>query len=84
MANDVDKNVVDLERFRDHSRQEIIDDISARAFMQLRQSAETNNLPIKDVLMDHLLGIAVVIQAVEGRNEAVRCLDDITEQIKRS
>ncbi len=81
MSYDVSKNVVDLGRYRDNSRQELIDEISARAFLMLRQSAENENLPIKDVLVDHLLGIAVVIQAVEGKEEALRCLQSIADKI---
>ncbi len=84
MSIDVRKNVVDLSRFRDNSRQELIDDVSAKAFLLLRQSAEEHNLPIKDVLMDHLLGIGVVIQAVEGKEEALRCLHTIANQIELS
>jgi hypothetical protein len=74
-------NIIDLSNYRDTSRQAVIDDISAQAFMFLREEAELHDLPIKAVLMEHLMGIAMVVKAVEGRKEAQRVFRDICDQL---
>ncbi len=73
--------VIDIRQYRDASQQAIIDDISAQAFLFLRSEAESHNLPMKSVLLEHLLGIALVIKAVEGTDEARDILADISEQL---
>lgn len=74
-------NVVSLKNFQSASRQATLDDISAQAFMFLREQAQENKLPMRDVLLEHLLGIALVIKAVEGQDESARVLREIAQQI---
>ena len=74
-------NVVSLKKFQTASQQAALDDISAQAFMFLREQAQENKLPMRDVLMEHLLGIALVIKAVEGQDESARVLREIAQQI---
>lgn len=74
-------NVVSLKNYQEASRQAVLDDISAQAFMFLREEAHNNNLPMKSVLLEHLLGIALVIKAVEGADEAANLLSQISQQI---
>ncbi len=76
-----DSNVVYLKQRQQSSQQEVLDDISAQAFMFLREEAQSNNVPMKAVLLEHLLGLALVIKAVEGADESARILNDIAEQI---
>lgn len=77
-----ENNVIDIRSYRDASQQELIDDISAQAFLFLRSEAEDNNLPMKSVLMEHLLGLGLVIKAVEGASEAKNILAQISEQLE--
>ncbi len=74
-------NIVSLKNFQSASRQAVLDDISAQAFMFLREQAQENKLPMRDVLLEHLLGIALVIRAVEGQDESARVLREIAQQI---
>lgn len=74
-------NVVHLKSFKEASQQAVLDDISAQAFMFLREEAQSNNVPMKAVLLEHLLGLALVIKAVEGADESARILHDISRQI---
>ena len=74
-------NVVSLNKFQAASRQAALDDISAQAFMFLREQAQENKLPMRDVLLEHLLGIALVIKAVEGQEESARVLREIAQQV---
>jgi hypothetical protein len=59
-------NVISLADYRKPGMQEIIDDISARAFLYLRDSAEAEDAPMYAVIAEHILGMALVVQAVEG------------------
>jgi hypothetical protein len=59
-------NVISLADYRKPGMQEIIDDISARAFLYLRDSAEAEEAPMYAVIAEHILGMALVVQAVEG------------------
>ncbi len=77
-------NVVQLHEFRQVSRQEIIDDISSEAFMLLREAARCHGLPIKQVLLEHMHDIAVVIKSVGGAQTLAETLDSITRQIENS
>ena len=74
-------NVVDLDQFKRQSTQELIDDIGARAFLFLRDAADELDLPIKDVIVEHMLGLALVMTAVEGKEEAQRVLNQIAQQL---
>lgn len=75
-------NIVDFTRFKNNERQEIIDDICANAFMLLRESAEEYDLPIKSVLLEHLMGIGAVIKAVEGKEEVQRVFREALYQLQ--
>lgn len=74
-------NVVHLKNYQQASQQAVLDDISAQAFMLLREEAQNNKVPMKAVLIEHLLGLALVIKAVEGAEASARILNDIAEQI---
>jgi len=63
-------NVINLSDYRDVTQRELIDDISARAFIYLRDEAEAESVPMYDVIAEHMLGMALVVQAVEGSNAA--------------
>lgn len=75
-------NVVDFTRFKNNERQELVDDICANAFMMLRHSAEEHDLPIKSVLLEHLMGIGAVIKAVEGKEEVQRVFREALRQLE--
>ena len=74
-------NVIDIHDFKRDNQQEIIDDIGARAFLFLRDAAEQEDIPIKSVLVEHILGLMMVMGAVEGKEEAQRVLAKISAQI---
>lgn len=74
-------NVIALDNFRRESQQDIIDDIGARAFMFLREEAQRLDVPTRDVLIEHLYGLAMVIKAVEGEEAAQGILAQIAEQL---
>lgn len=74
-------NVIDLANFRSSTQREIIDDISARAFLFLRDEAEDHNVPMPSVIAEHLLGIALVVEAVEGTAAAKGLLAAIAEKL---
>jgi hypothetical protein len=61
--------------------QEIIDDISARAFLYLRDSAEAEDAPMYAVIAEHILGMALVVQAVEGSSAAKDLLSAIAAKL---
>lgn len=75
-------NVVDFTSFKNNERQELVDDICANAFMLLRSSAEEYDLPIKSVLLEHLMGIGAVIKAVEGKEEVQRVFREALSQLE--
>ncbi len=74
-------NVVSLDSYRAESQQELIDDISARAFLFLRDEALANGVPMQSVIAEHLLGVALVVRAVEGTDAARDLLDLVSERI---
>lgn len=74
-------NVVHLKNFKEASQQAVLDDISAQAFMFLREEAQNHNVPMKSVLLEHLLGLALVIKAVEGADASARILHNIADQV---
>lgn len=76
-----DNKVVQLNEFKRESTQEIIDDIGARAFLFLRDAAEEMNVPIKQVIVEHMLGLSLVMAAVEGKEETQRVLTKISKQL---
>lgn len=63
-------NITDLASYRSRattlSEQELVDDISARTFLFLRNEADALGVSIPTVIAEHLLGIALVVEAVEG------------------
>jgi hypothetical protein len=74
-------NVVYLDRVRAESQQELIDDISARAFLFLRDEALAVGVPMQSVIAEHLLGVALVVRAVEGAESARKLLDLVSKRI---
>lgn len=78
---DTKENVINLEQYQKATQQALVDDISAQAFVFLREQAQENAIPMKYVLLEHLLGIALVIKAVEGHEESARILRELAEQI---
>ncbi len=77
-------NIIDLTRFREATQREVIDDISARAFLFLQEEAEQEALPMKMVLAEHLLGITLVVEAVEGSDAARKLLDAVAQRLGAS
>lgn len=73
--------VVNLNDFKRESTQEIIDDIGARAFLFLRDASEEMGVPMKQVIVEHMLGLALVMSAVEGKEETLRVLKKINQQL---
>jgi hypothetical protein len=67
-------NVVQLDSFKRENQQEVIDDIGAKAFLFLRDAAEEMGVPVKEVITEHMLGLALVMSAVEGKEEALATL----------
>ncbi len=74
-------NVVYLDNYRGESQQELIDDISARAFLFLRDEAMANGVPMQSVIAEHLLGVAMVVRAVEGSDAALDLLELVSERL---
>ncbi len=74
-------NVVQLDNFKRENQQEIVDDIGAKAFLFLRDAAEEMGVPVKDVITEHMLGLALVMCAVEGKEEAKSTLRKIEQQL---
>ena len=78
-------NVVEIQNFRrpseESTTQELIDDIGARAFLFIRDEAEAMNIPVKDVIAEHMLGLTMVIESVEGCQEARRLLAELESKL---
>ena len=75
-------NVVSIDRAKSPSQQELIDDVGAQAFVFLRDSALELDLPIKDVIVEHMAGLAMVMRSVEGLQETRKVMDYIGDQLK--
>jgi cell fate regulator YaaT (PSP1 superfamily) len=75
------ENVVNLAAYRDNVRQELVDDISARAFLYLRDEAEAHGLSVSQVIAEHMLGLALVVEAVEGTEQARELLDAVSDKL---
>jgi hypothetical protein len=74
-------NVIDIQDFKRDNQQEIIDDIGARAFLFLRDAAEEHDIPVKSVIVEHMLGLMMVMSAVEGKEEAQQVLAKISAKV---
>jgi hypothetical protein len=74
-------NVISLADFRSATTREIIDDISARTFLFLRDEAEAMNVPMHAVIAEHMLGMALVVEAVEGSAAAKSLLAAVAEKL---
>ncbi|WP_295874288.1 hypothetical protein [uncultured Zhongshania sp.] len=75
------QKVVSLSEYRQDTQQMHIDDISAQAFLFLQEQAQELDLPMRKLLKEHLLGIACVVKAVEGVDEAQNWLALISDEI---
>jgi hypothetical protein len=78
------QKVVSLSEYRQDTQQMHIDDISAQAFLFLQEQAQELDLPMRKLLKEHLLGIACVVKAVEGLDEAKNWLATISDEISAS
>jgi hypothetical protein len=74
-------NVISLAEFRKASARELIDDISARAFLFLRDEAAAMNVPMHAVIAEHMLGMALVVEAVEGTEAAKGLLTVVADKL---
>jgi hypothetical protein len=74
-------NVISLAEYRKPGMQEVIDDISARAFLYLRDCAAEEEAPMYAVIAEHMLGMALVVQAVEGAAAAKDLLAAIAAKL---
>jgi hypothetical protein len=74
-------NVIRLADYRKSDMQETIDDISARAFLFLRDEAEAEDAPVYAVIAEHMLGMALVVEAVEGSDAAKDLLSAIAAKL---
>jgi len=74
-------NVTHIKGYANADRQKIIDDIGARAFLFLRDSAEEMGIPIKDLVAEHMLGMALVMSSVEGSDQTKELLQHISEHV---
>lgn len=77
-------NVTHIKGYQHSDRQHLIDDIGARAFLFLRDSAQEKGIPMKDLVVEHMLGLAMVTNSVEGRDFTVNVLQHIISQIENS
>ncbi|MBW2940459.1 hypothetical protein [Zhongshania aquimaris] len=75
------QKVVSLSEYRQDTQQMHIDDVSAQAFLFLQEQAQELDLPMRKLLKEHLLGIACVVKAVEGVDEAQNWLALISDEI---
>ena len=76
-------NVVQLRAPQQESQQEIIDDIGAQAFLFLRNAAEELDVSIKDVIVEHMAGLVLVMGAVEGVEETQAVLDAMSDRLHK-
>ena len=74
-------NIVNLAEYRETNIRELIDDISARAFLFLRDEAEAEGVPMSAVVAEHMYGMALVMQAVEGKAAARSLLAAIDDKL---
>ena len=74
-------NVIDLQAFKRCNTQELMDDIGARAYLFLRDQAKANDLELSQVIAEHMLGLSLVLEAVEGPDAARHVLQDIQSKI---
>jgi hypothetical protein len=79
-------NVVDFASYRQRTieavtEQEVIDDISASTFLYLRDEAALAGVSIPAVIAEHMLGIALVVESVEGTASARALLAAVSEQL---
>ncbi len=79
-------NITDLAAYRQRmvievSEQELVDDVCARTFLFLRDEATAAGVPIPTVIAEHLLGMALVVESVEGADSAKALLAAVTERL---
>lgn len=75
-------NVVQIDDYRCADRRAIVDDISARTFLFLRDEAEASGVSIKEVIAEHMLGLALVVEAVEGTESARTLLNLVNDKLR--
>ncbi|MFT5577444.1 MAG: hypothetical protein ACI9WS_000194 [Paraglaciecola psychrophila] len=72
-----------LSDYKGQAQRQAIDQLCAEAFVFLRDGARQEELPFKQVISEHLLGLSQIMAAVEGRDSARTTLQDIIEQLRR-
>ena len=77
-------NVVSIDSAKAPTQQELIDDVGAQAFVFLRDTALEMDLPIKDVIVEHMTGLVMVMRSVEGLKETRKVLEYINDQLGES
>ncbi|MBL4827204.1 MAG: hypothetical protein JKY66_05745 [Spongiibacteraceae bacterium] len=77
-------NVTNIRAYSNFDRQKIIDDVGARAFLFLRESAEDLGIPMKDIVAEHMLGLALVMSSVEGHAHTKSLLQHINSCVDNS
>lgn len=77
----ISEKVVDLTQQRGMNREDVIDDICAKGFMFIRDSAAIQGVPLKGLMAEHILGMMLMVRAVEGEDEAQRLLALVSEKI---
>jgi hypothetical protein len=74
-------NIIDLAAYRNQDTRQLIDDISARAFLFLRDEAEAEQVPMHAVIAEHMLGMALVMQAVQGSDAVKKLLAAVLDKL---
>jgi hypothetical protein len=74
-------NVVDFGDFKQNNQQALLDDIGARAYLFLREEAEQHGLDLRQVMAEHILGLALVMEAIDGEEATKSVLTEITSKI---
>lgn len=77
----LNEKVVNLNDYRTAARRELVDEISARTFLFLRDEAEANDVSMQTVIAEHMLGLALVVEAVEGADYARRLLAALADKL---
>jgi len=77
----ISEKIVDLNMQRGLSREEMIDDICAKGFMFIRDSAAVQGVPLKALMAEHILGMMLMVRAVEGEEEAQALLALVSDKI---
>ncbi len=77
--------VVEIDTFRRNLshliEQEVINDIGGRTFIFMRDEADAAGVFIRDVIAEHMLGLSMVVESVEGTSAARRLLNKLESNL---